>query len=106
MLDPTDPKSVEKMHEMLKALSTQVWRPLNNLIEESLGASLEYPASFLKLSNEEADRLCEHTRHAGVTYTLLALSFAFQRSQVLRDSTVHELTLAPDKTHYRLRFEE
>lgn len=113
MLDPTDPKSVDKMHEMLKALSHQVWRPLKTLIGESLGASLEYPAAFLKIFSQEADRLYEHTREAGVTYvdmanlyTLLALSFAFQRSQVLRDSTVHEFTLAPDETHYRLRFKE
>lgn len=111
MLDPTDPKSVELMYGMLKGLSKQVWRPLKAMIGEALGANMEYPGAFLASSSDESARLYEHAREAGATYTyvanlytLLLLSFAFQRSQVLRDSTVHEFTIVPDGTHYKQTF--
>eukprot|EP00752_Nemacystus_decipiens_P016944 g15171.t1 len=49
MLDPTDPKAVERMHDMLKGVSCGVWRPLKSLVGEALGASLEYPSGFLRI---------------------------------------------------------
>ena len=111
MLDQTDPKSVELIYVMLKGLSKQVWRPLKTMIKEALGASMAYPGAFLASSSEKAERLYVHAREADVTYTdvanlytLLLLSIAFQRPQVLRDSTVHEFTLVPGGTHYKLTF--
>ncbi|CAM9532930.1 unnamed protein product, partial [Hapterophycus canaliculatus] len=111
MLDPTDPKSVELMHAMLKTLSGQVWKPLKNLIGKALGASLEYPAAFLRITQGEGEQLYKHVLTAGVTYTdmanlctLLLLSISFQRSQVLREATVDEFVLVPDATHYKFSF--
>ncbi|CAM9882297.1 unnamed protein product [Pylaiella littoralis] len=111
ILDPMDPKSAERMHEMLKALSRQVWRPLKSLIGKALGSSLEYPAAFLQISSEEAGRLYEHALVEGVKYsdmanlyTLLHLSMGFHRSQNTRESMVHEFSLSPDQTHYKFRF--
>eukprot|EP00752_Nemacystus_decipiens_P016943 g15170.t1 len=113
MLEPQDPASVERMHAMLRGLSTQVWSPLKALIGDALGSSREYPSAFLAISTEEADRVYERAREEGVTYadvanlcTLLMIGFAFQRSQVLRDSTVHEFALVPDGTRYKLTFKE
>ncbi|CAM9986369.1 unnamed protein product [Ectocarpus sp. 6 AP-2014] len=111
MLDPTDPKSIALMHAMLKSISRQVWKPLKNMIGTALGASLEYPTAFLRISEEEGDRLYKHLVTAGVVYndianlcTLLILSFSFQRSQVLRESTVDEFVLVSGGTHYKFSF--
>ena len=111
MLDPTDPKSIELMHAMLKTLSGQVWKPLKNLIGKALGASLEHPAAFLRITREEGEQLYKHVLTAGVTYTdianlctLLLLTFSFQRSQVLRESTIDEFVLVPNATHYKFSF--
>ncbi len=111
MLDPTDAKSVEKMINMLKALSRQVWRPLKSLVGEALGASMEYPTAFLQISQTEAQTLFDSAVKSRVTYadidnlcTLLFASFSFQRSQVLREATVHEFELAPDSTCFKLTF--
>ncbi|CAN0581372.1 unnamed protein product, partial [Ectocarpus sp. 12 AP-2014] len=75
------------------------------------GASLEYPAAFLRITQEEGEQLHKHVLTAGVTYTdvanlctLLLLSFSFQRSQVLREATVDEFVLVPDATHYKFSF--
>ncbi|CAM9106164.1 unnamed protein product, partial [Ectocarpus sp. 13 AM-2016] len=111
MLDPRDASSIELMHGMLKGLSGRVWRPLKQLIDEALGGSMEYPSAFLMMSQDEEAVLYKHLVKSGVAYTdianlcvLLALSYSFQRSQVLRESTVHEYVLVPDGTHYRLDF--
>lgn len=111
MLDPTDPKSIELMHTMLKIISGQVWKPLKNLIGKALGASLEYPAAFLRISEEEGEQVYKHLVTAGVVYTdianlctLLILSFSFQRSQVLRESSVDGFVLVPDGTRYKFSF--
>ncbi|CAN0550781.1 unnamed protein product, partial [Ectocarpus sp. 12 AP-2014] len=72
MLDPTDPKSIELMHAMLQTLSGQVWKPLKKMIGEALGASIEYPAAFLRISQEEGEQLHKHVLTAGVTYTDVA----------------------------------
>ncbi|CAM9478203.1 unnamed protein product, partial [Sphacelaria rigidula] len=111
MLDPTDPKSIDLMHTILKTISGQVWKPLKKLIGKALGASLEYPAAFLRITQEEGEQLYKHVLTAGVTYTdvtnlctLLLLSFSFQRSQVLREATVDEFVLVPDATHYKFSF--
>ncbi|CAM9122119.1 unnamed protein product [Ectocarpus sp. 12 AP-2014] len=111
MLDPRDASSIELMHGMLKGLSGRVWRPLKQLIGEALGGSMEYPSAFLMMSQDEEAVLYKHLVKSGVAYTdianlcvLLALSYSFQRSQVLRESTVHEYVLVPDGTHYRLVF--
>eukprot|EP00903_Cladosiphon_okamuranus_P018123 g16678.t1 len=112
MLDPRDPKSIDLMHDMLKGLSAQVWSPLKRLIGEALGSSMEYPSAFLRLSSEDEETLYKHLVKSGVAYTdianlctLLFLSNSFQRSQVLRDSTVDEYVLVADGTHYRLVFQ-
>ena len=87
MLDPTDPKSVDLMHAMLKTLSGQVWKSLKKLIGEALGASLEYPAAFLRITQEEGEQLYKHVLAAGATYRhdqpLYASSpeLSFQRSR-------------------------
>ena len=111
MLDPRDAKSIELMHGMLKGLSAQVWSPLKRLIGEALGGSMTYPSAFLRLSNGEEEALYKHLVKSGAVYTdianlctLLVMSYSFQRSQVLRDSTVDEFVLVPDGTHYRLVF--
>ena len=112
MLDPCNPKSIELMHGMLKGLSGRVWRPLKRLIGEALGATMEHqPSTFLRMSRDEADTLYKHLERSRVVYadvanlcTLLVLSFSFQRSQVLRDSTVDEFVLVPDGTRYKLSF--
>ncbi|CAN0092558.1 unnamed protein product [Scytosiphon promiscuus] len=111
MLDPADPKSVELMHAILKTFSGQVWKPSKNLIGKALGASLEYPAAFLRTTQEEGGQLHKHVLTAGVTYTdmvnlctFLLLRFSFQRSQVLREATVDEFVLVPDATHYMFLF--
>lgn len=111
MLDPRDANSIELMHGMLKGLSGRVWRPLKQLIGEALGGSMEYPSAFLRLSHEEEEALYKHLVNSRVVYNdianlcvLLAFSYSFQRSQILRESTVHEYVLAPDGTHYRLVF--
>lgn len=57
MLDPTDPKSIAFMHAMLKSISRQVWKPLENMIGTELGESLERPTAFLRISKEEGDKL-------------------------------------------------
>ncbi|CAM9482238.1 unnamed protein product [Ectocarpus sp. 4 AP-2014] len=108
MLDPTDPKSIALMHAMLKSISRQVWKLLKNMIGTALSASLEYPTAFLRISEEEGDKLYKHLVAAGVVYndvanlcTLLIPSFSFQRSQVLRESTVDEFVLVSDGTHYK-----
>ena len=111
MLDPCDPKSIELMHGMLKGLSGRVWRPLKRLIGASLGATMELPSAFLRLSHDEEEALHRHLVKSCVVYsdianlcTLLVLSFSFQRSQVLRESTVDEFVLVPDGTHYKFSF--
>lgn len=111
MLDPTDPKSIELMHTMLKSISGQVWKPLKHMIGIALGSSLEYPTAFLRITEEEGDKLYKHLINTGIVYndianlcTLLILSFSFQRSQVLRESTVNEFVLVPDGTHYKFAF--
>ena len=111
MLDPRDAKSIELMHGMLKGLSAQVWSPLKRLIGEALGGSMTYPSAFLRLSSGEEETLYKHLVKSGAVYTdianlctLLVLSYSFQRSQVLRESTVDEYVLVPDGTHYRLVF--
>ncbi|CAM9812320.1 unnamed protein product, partial [Pylaiella littoralis] len=113
MLDPTDPKAVEMMYDMLKGLSCGVWRPLKSLVGEALGPSKEYPAAFLQVSDQEADRLYEHAKNKGVLYSdvanlfiLLALSNSFQRSQVMREATMNEFAIVPDGSHYRQTFRE
>lgn len=102
MLDPTDPKSVQIMMDMLKALSRQVWRPLKALIGQALGNSLEFPEAFLQVSQEEERQLHQHAVDSHVCYTdianlctVLLLSLSFQRSQVLREATVDEFVIAP-----------
>ncbi|CAM9562170.1 unnamed protein product [Ectocarpus sp. 8 AP-2014] len=112
MLDPRDAKSIELMHSMLKGLSAQVWSPMKRLIGEALGGSMTYPSAFLRLSHEDEETLYKHRVKSGAVYTdianlctLLAMSYSFQRSQVLRDSTVDEYVLVPDGTHYRLVFQ-
>lgn len=111
MLDPTDPESVVKMMDMLKALSRQVWKPLKALVGKALGSSLELPTTFLQLSEEEGEHLYSGAVTNGVTYTdianlytLLLLSFSFQRSQVLREATIDEFVLVPEGTHYKFTF--
>ncbi|CAM9115140.1 unnamed protein product [Ectocarpus sp. 8 AP-2014] len=111
MLDPTDPKSIEVMHTMLKSISRQVWKPLKHLIGIALGPSVEYPSAFLRITPEEGEKLYRHLVTSGVVYTdmanlytLLLLSFSFQRSQVLRESTVDEFGLVPDGTKYKFSF--
>lgn len=111
MLDPRDAKSIELMHGMLKGLSAQVWSPLKRLIGEALGSSMEYPSAFLRISLGQEETLYKHLVKSGAVYTdianlctLLVMSYSFQRSQVLRDSTVDEYVLVPDGTHYRLVF--
>ncbi|CAN0233455.1 unnamed protein product [Ectocarpus sp. 8 AP-2014] len=111
MLDPRDATSIELMHGMLTGLSGRVWMPLKHLIGEALGGSMTHPSAFLRLSHEGEEALYKHLVHSGVVYNdianlcvLLALSYSFQRSQILRESTVHEYVLAPDGTHYRLVF--
>lgn len=112
MLDPCDPKSIELMHGMLKGLSGRVWRPLRSLIGEALGATMEHqPSTFLRMSRDEGETLYKHLVPSRVVYadvanlcTLLVLSLSFQRSQVLRDSTVDEFVLVPDGTHYKFSF--
>lgn len=113
MLDPTDPKAVELMYGMLKGLSGQVWRPLKSLIGEALGPRMEYPSAFLRISDEEGERLYEHAKTKGMRYAdvanlyvLLALSNCFQRSQVMREARMHEFALVPGGTHYRQRFKD
>jgi hypothetical protein len=111
MLDPTDPKSIELMHGMLKSISGQVWKPLKHLIGKALGPSAEYPSAFLRITDEEGDKLYRSLVTMGVVYTdlanlytLLLLSFSFQRSQVLRESTVDEFVLVADGTRYKFSF--
>ena len=111
MLDPCDPASSEKMHAMLQSISRQVWRPLKSLIREPLGASMEHPSAFLRISNKEADQLFEHAERKGMTYddvanlyTLLVLSSSFKRSQVTREATLNEFALVPDGTFYKQTF--
>lgn len=111
MLDPCDAKSLELMHGMLKGLSGRVWRPLKQLIGEALGASMEYPSAFLRLTFEEEEVLYKHLVKSRVGYNdianlcvLLVLSNSFQRSQNLRESTVDEYQIVPDGTHYKLTF--
>ena len=113
MLDPTDPKAVEMMYDMLKGVCSGVWHPLKSLIGEELGASMEHPSAFLKISNQEAELLYEHAKNKGVLYSdvvnlcvLLALSNCFQRSQVMREATVNEFALVPDGTHFRHTFKD
>ena len=111
MLDPCDPKSVELMHGMLTGLSGRVWKPLKSLIGGALGVHMEYPSAFLQISRDEEETLYKHLVASRVVYTdianlctLLVLSLSFQRSQVLRDSTVDEFVLVPDGTHYKFSF--
>ena len=111
MLDPTDPASVSKMIHMLKTLSGQVWKPLKQLIGKALGRSMEFPAAFLQASDEEGEKLYKCAVTSRVTYadianlyTLLLLSFSFQRSQVLREATIDEFVLVPDTTRYKFTF--
>lgn len=111
MLDPTDPASVEKMMHMLKSISNQVWAPLKKLIGEALGASLGYPTAFLQISQEQVDTLHRHltlVKYSDIAnlYVTLVLSFSFQRSQVLRQATVDEFTLVPDKSRYKFSFKD
>ncbi|CAN0214640.1 unnamed protein product [Pylaiella littoralis] len=113
MLDPTDPKAVEMMYDMLKGVCFGVWHPLKSLIGEELGASMEHPSAFLKISNQEAELLYEHAKNKGVLYSdvanicvLLALSNCFQRSQVMREATMNEFALVPDGTHFRHTFKD
>lgn len=89
MLDPTDPKSVQIMMDMLKALSRQVWRPLKALIGQALGNSMEFPEAFLQVSEEEERQLHQHAVDSHVCYTdianlctVLLLSLSFQRSHM------------------------
>ncbi|CAN0465548.1 unnamed protein product, partial [Ectocarpus sp. 12 AP-2014] len=111
MLDPCDPASSEKMHDMLQGLSRAVWRPLKTLIGEALGASTEHPSAFLRISDKEARQLYEHAERKGMGYAdvanlciLLVLSNYFQGSQVLREAPLNEFGLSPDGTHYRQTF--
>ncbi|CAN0431869.1 unnamed protein product, partial [Pylaiella littoralis] len=113
MSDPTDPKAVEMMYDMLKGICFGVWRPLKSLVGEELGASMEHPSAFLQISDQEAERLYEHAKNKGVLYSdvanlcvLLALSNCFQRSQVMREATMNEFDLVPDGTHYRQTFKD
>ncbi|CAM9693821.1 unnamed protein product, partial [Pylaiella littoralis] len=114
MLDPTDPKSLDLMHNMLKSLSRQVWRPLKSFIGKELGASLEVPQAFLQITEREEQQLYDHLLlKARVTYTdianlctLLLLSFSFQHSQVLREATIDEFVLTPDGTQYKFSFSD
>ena len=113
MLDPMNPKSIELMHAMLQAISRQVWKPLKSLVGEALGPSLEHPTAFLRITHEEVELLYKHALGSGVTYndvanlcTLLLLSFSFQRSQVLRESTIDEFVLVPGGTHYKFSFKD
>lgn len=111
MLDPTDPNSVSKMIYMLKTLSAQVWKPLKQLIGKALGQSMEFPEAFLRITEQEGEKLYKCAVTSRVTYmdianlyTLLLLSFSFQRSQVLREATIDEFVLAPDATRYKFAF--
>ncbi|CAM9530269.1 unnamed protein product [Ectocarpus sp. 12 AP-2014] len=111
MLDPCDPKSIELMHGMLKGLSGRVWSPLKSLVGEALGGGMTYPSAFLQMAQEKEEALYKHLLKRGVAYSdianvciLLSLSYSFQRSQVLRDSTVDEYQTVPDGTHYKLVF--
>lgn len=111
MLDPTYPKSVQVMMDMLKSLSGQVWRPVKSLIGKALDASLEFPAAFLRITKDEEEKLHKYVVESNVTCvdianlcTLLLLSFSFQRSQVLREATMDEFSLAPDLTRYKFTF--
>ncbi|CAB1106874.1 unnamed protein product [Ectocarpus sp. CCAP 1310/34] len=85
ILDPTDPKSIDRMHTMLTVISRQVWKPLKKLIGKALGASLEYPAAFLRISQQEGEHQYKHMITAGV----------------LRESTIDDFVLALDATHYK-----
>ncbi|CAM9413902.1 unnamed protein product [Pylaiella littoralis] len=62
---------------------------------------MEYPSAFLRLSHEEEEALYSDIANLCV---LLTFSYSFQRSQVLRESTVDEFVLVPDGTRYRLVF--
>ncbi|CAN0271046.1 unnamed protein product [Ectocarpus sp. 6 AP-2014] len=113
MLDPCDPASSEKMHAMLQSISRQVWRPLKTLIGEALGASMEHPSAFLRISDKEAHQLYEHAERKGMgyddvanLYTLLVLSSSFKRSQVTRLATLDEFALAPCNTFYKQTFKD
>lgn len=111
MLDPCDPASSEKMHAMLQGISRAVWRPLRTLIGEALGASMEHPSAFLRISDEEAAQLYKHAERKGMGYddvanlcTLLVLSSSYKRSQVTRLATLNEFALVPDGTFYKQTF--
>ncbi|CAM9999228.1 unnamed protein product, partial [Pylaiella littoralis] len=113
MLDPMNPKSIELMHAILQAISRQVWKPLKSLVGEALGASLEHPTAFLRITHEEGELRYKHALDSGVTYNdianlcaLFLLSFSFQRSQVPRESTIDEFVLVPDATHYKFSFKD
>ena len=110
MLDPRDPESTEKMLFMLKSLCGQVWKPLKSIIDD-LDETLVNPILFLQLCDSRFDELYRHMVLSGVKYSdianlyiILVLSFSYQRSQVIRQSTVDEFTLVPDKSKYKLDF--
>lgn len=97
---------------MLQAISRQVWKPLKSLIGEAPSASLEHPTAFLRITREEGELLYKHALDSGITCNianlcmLLLLSFSFQRSQVLRESTIDEFVLVPAGTHYKFSFND
>lgn len=110
MLDPCDPLSKEKMMKMLKSLCGQVWKPVRDVVEKFDPRFCD-STTFLQISEEESESLYRRVDLAGVGYAdvaniyiILILSFSFQRSQVIRHSTVDEYALVADKSAYRLSF--
>lgn len=115
LLDPRVNSNVEAVKDMIRQISVSTWSPIKNVIfklVEDVNPDMddsEMCSKFLEVAGEEFRR---KAKGRGVTKIdvsnvcfLLCLTMSFQRSQVLRDSTVREYIPTRNGVGYTLSIE-
>lgn len=113
ILDPRIKKNVDAVKDMIGQISSTTWSPIRRLlikIVEGLAPDMDEEACckrFLQVGDEES--IHQKAKNHGVTMVdvsnvcfLLCLTMSFQRSQVLRDSTVREYVTTREGSGYTL----
>lgn len=116
LLDPRVSRNVEAVKDMILQVSSRTWSPIKNVmikLVEELSPDMdevEMCETFLKVGYDQD--LLRKFKNLGVTMVdvsnvcfLLCLTMSFQRSQVLRDSSVGEYISTREGCGYTLSIE-
>lgn len=117
LLDPRVKHNVDAVKDMIRQISAMTWTPVKSMLFKLVDGlnpdmdDVELCTAFLKIGGSSGDEF-RRKAHGVVTQAdvsnvcfLLFLTMSFQRSQVLRDSTLSEYIPTRDGVGYTLSIE-